>query len=570
MIRNETVLAFGGCGFTFGRDSRIVELILSRTAAQAAVRRNFRPRWFPICVARHAMRFFAPRNASDGSVAFLAQGGRVFAVTGIFRVRAKDHSWQRPVRVNSGAREGCTGRKREAMKKRFGLLCFFFGVAAFFAANQTVFAAGFGIYEWGARGVALGGAMVGRADDPSAIVYNPAGITQLPGLQAQTGVTLIMPSATVDATHPYTGAQHKTDAKSNIWTIPHLYGTYKIFDNLSIGLGVFSRFGLGNDYDQHWWGRYNTYQAHISTISANPTLAFKITDDFSVGLGVEIMKLDISLRQKIDGTRMVYAALGANAPAWLTARGLPLTTNNPSSEALDVGQHLSGESVGVGANIGVHYKISKQWAVGATYRSRIQHNIHGQADYSMTAQAGGNLAPFMAASPALFRNTQVDASITLPDSFTAGVAYKPLENLSIEVGAVYTGWSSYKKLELQYSAASVGRTTVISEKNWRDTMRYNVGVEYLPIEWLALRASYVYDQEPTHVDYEDYMLPANNRHLFGLGFGLNFGSWTADLGYTYLKIEDRYVDARTADGVMRSHFTGGDAHMVAMTIGYKY
>jgi long-chain fatty acid transport protein len=456
------------------------------------------------------------------------------------------------------------------MKKRLVFLCLFFGAAFIVASNQAVQAAGFGIYEWGARGMALGGAMVGRADDPSAIAFNPAGITQLPGLQIQSGVTFITPAASVDATNPYSGAKHKTDGKTNVWTIPHLYSTYQVFDNLTLGLGVYSRFGLGTDFDQHWWGRYNTYQAHITTISANPTLAFKLTDDFSVGIGLEIMKMEISLRQKVDGKRMVYAALGGLAPGWLTARGISTNINDPNSEAMDVGQHLYGESVGFGANLGLHYKISKHWAVGATYRSRVSHNISGTADYSMTQQASGNLAPFMSASPALFRSTDVKATMTLPDSFSAGVVYKPLDNLSIEVGAVYTLWSTYEKLEVEYSEASLGRSTVTTKKNWNDTIRLNVGVEYSPLEWLALRASYVFDQEPIQNGYEDYMLPTNDRHLIGLGVGFQFRGWTADLAYTYLKIEDRTVDARTADGVMRSYYTGGDAHMVAMTLGYRF
>ena len=455
------------------------------------------------------------------------------------------------------------------MKTRLVLLCIIFA-AVFVFPLQAAHAAGFGIYEWGARGLALGGAMVGRADDPSAIVYNPAGITQLPGFQFQTGATMIMPAASVRGTNPYTGAEHSTNAKSNGWLIPHLYGTYQIFDNLSVGMGVFSRFGLGNDYDENWWGRYNTYQAHISTVSANPTLAFKITDDFSVGLGVEIMKMEIQLRQKIDGKRIVYSALGNNAPAWLLARGISTSVNDPNSTSLDVAQKLSGESMGVGGNFGLHYKISKQWSAGATYRSRITHNIHGQAEYSMANSAGNTLRPFMAASPALFRDTDVDASITLPDSFSAGVMYKPLDNLSFELGAIYTLWSSFKELRVEYSAPSVGRDVVVSQKKWNDVIRVNFGVEYKPLDWLDLRASYVYDQEPIQNGYEDYMLPSNDRHLLGVGTGVHFGNWSADLAYTYLMIMERNVALRSADGVLQSHYFGGNAHMVAMTLGYKF
>jgi long-chain fatty acid transport protein len=60
-------------------------------------------------------------------------------------------------------------------------------------AWQPCFGAGFGIYEWSARGNALGGAMVGRADDASALAFNPAGITELDGLQIQLGATFIGP-----------------------------------------------------------------------------------------------------------------------------------------------------------------------------------------------------------------------------------------------------------------------------------------------------------------------------------------------------------------------------------------
>jgi len=36
------------------------------------------------------------------------------------------------------------------------------------------YGAGFALYEWSARGNALGGTLVGRADDASAVAFNPA------------------------------------------------------------------------------------------------------------------------------------------------------------------------------------------------------------------------------------------------------------------------------------------------------------------------------------------------------------------------------------------------------------
>ncbi|MFW6036528.1 MAG: hypothetical protein ACOCPS_01720, partial [Desulfonatronovibrio sp.] len=56
-------------------------------------------------------------------------------------------------------------------------------ILVFFVQVGSVYSAGFSLYEWGARGTSMGGTMIGRADDPSAVAYNPAGITQLEGIQ---------------------------------------------------------------------------------------------------------------------------------------------------------------------------------------------------------------------------------------------------------------------------------------------------------------------------------------------------------------------------------------------------
>jgi long-chain fatty acid transport protein len=77
------------------------------------------------------------------------------------------------------------------MPKRFPALFLYLLLAALLIP-VTANAAGFAIYEWGARGQALSGAMVGRADDPSALAYNPAGMTQLEGKHTMAGVTAIM------------------------------------------------------------------------------------------------------------------------------------------------------------------------------------------------------------------------------------------------------------------------------------------------------------------------------------------------------------------------------------------
>ena len=148
---------------------------------------------------------------------------------------------------------------------------------------STVLAEGFALNEWSARGVSLAGGMVGRADDVSALAYNAAGITQLPGAHVMGGLAFIAPLGTIGTEHA-TGMQYTT-TKPSVWLAPHGYASYQLNDNVWLGMGVFSRFGLGNSYSGNWTGRYNLYDVGVQTISFVPTLAYKINDIFSVSVG---------------------------------------------------------------------------------------------------------------------------------------------------------------------------------------------------------------------------------------------------------------------------------------------
>jgi long-chain fatty acid transport protein len=152
-------------------------------------------------------------------------------------------------------------------------------------------AAGYGVYEWSARGNALGGAMVARDADPSAVAYNPAAITDLPGNHIQVGATAIAPTATMDAR---SSDLEDMDFKDSVWGLPTFYYTRKLSDHYWFGLGMFSRVGLGTEYEDQdtWVGRYNCSYAAIKSVSINPNLALRFSDAFSLAIGIDATYLD--------------------------------------------------------------------------------------------------------------------------------------------------------------------------------------------------------------------------------------------------------------------------------------
>lgn len=430
--------------------------------------------------------------------------------------------------------------KKLTMRRTRCLLSVGLGLAGVFLAVNMARGAGFALYEGSARGNALGGTLVGRADDPSALFYNPAGITQLPQLQVVAGATAIVPKADVVTTDG--GAETRSETKTNCFVPPHLYSTYQYSDSVWFGVSVFSRFGLGTEFDADWPGRYNSYNAAIETLTVNPNVAFKVNEKLSLAGGVSWMWFDLTLEQKIDFGSLVG-----------------------SPNALDVDQSLTGDSSGYGFNLALHYKALDRMALGVSYVSQTKQEVKGEADFSKPAGVPATV----------FNDTKASGKITLPDILSLGAVFYPVDRLSIEVDSVWTRWSTYDELTIHYSDSildpiSPGVRSSTKDKKWNDVWRLQVGAEYKALDWLDLRLGYVYDDSPIPRETADYLVPANDRHLYNLGCGLHWGQWTADLSYTYLDIESRSVSARPEDGVLDSRFKDSDAHLIGSSVSYNF
>lgn len=401
---------------------------------------------------------------------------------------------------------------------------------------QFCSAAGFAIYEWGARDMALGGATVGRADDPGALASNPAGITQLDGIQVMAGIMGIHPVLDVEA-----NGKTETSDEDALYLPPHFYATWKVNDRYSLGLATFSRFGLGTVFDDDWEGRYNSYEATMQSVSVNPNVAVAVTDKLSAAFGVEAMYLNFNQKKKLDLSRAQIQAYDGDAD-------------------------LEADGMGYGFNMALHYKPCQYAKVGLAYRSPITMKVTGDADFSIPSIVG----PMPGT---LFNDTSASGVVTLPDSFSFGVAVYPLEKLSVEFGAVYTLWSKYDELKINFGDPVLPSATPdesTSPKNWNDVWRFNVGVEYAALDWLDLRLGYVYDNTPVPDETIDYLLPDSDRQIFSTGLGFHKDNWAVDVNYSYLLFADRDIDGRAADSVYDGEVNDADCHIAGVSFTYKF
>ncbi|MFA6009988.1 MAG: outer membrane protein transport protein [Desulfobacteraceae bacterium] len=396
--------------------------------------------------------------------------------------------------------------------------------------NMKAHASGFALFEQSARGASRGGAFAAQADDPSAVWYNPAGITQLNDTRAMAGGTAY--TGNTDTVINGKGVSSRSNGVT-----PNIFFTRKLNNRIWAGIGMFAPFGMSTSYDENWEGRYNTFYTGNVSVEVNPNLAYKLTDSLSAAAGVSLQTLEVKMRQKIN-TRAVFIQ-GA------VAEGADLETVEAMADAMglsaapDITQDLSGKDrSAVRYNAALFYRMNDIASFGLSYRSRTSHHVSGDAAYS-------NVIPALSGD---IYNTDVKGDITLPDLVWAGGAFRITPAITAEIDVNWTGWSCYKSLNITIDNALGSQKTI---KNWKDVFCYRAGMEYKASDALSLRMGYLFDKSPIPDSTVDYSMPADDRHVITGGLGYSWKRWGVDVGYSLvLPSPEHRIEARPEEGIL--------------------
>ena len=404
--------------------------------------------------------------------------------------------------------------------------------------------------EGSARGMALGGGLVARGGDASVIAYNPSAMTRLEGTQFQTNLAITQMYWGVDHSYVPTKSDFKNAHSSHqTWPIPSWYLTHQWNDKVWLGIGQFTRFGLGVKYPHGWDGGYNLQAVKLITSSITPNVAYKLNDVFSIAIGGEVLYADMQMRKN-------------------------LSVANPIAGDMN----MNGHGFAFGGNVSLHAQLNDQWSMGFMYRAPMSLKVNGKArwDFGMASALlpGANVNGIYAATGGTGSlKNKVRGTIHLPDSFAFGVAYKPTKNLSIEAGAVYTLWSRFENFNI-YMQDPVNAWSN-TDKHWKNNWAFNISAEWWAYDWMALRLGFVFDRSPMNMGNADYMMPSNARSYYTCGVGFKWQNWTLDLAYMYAHNHElNYNEAAELHmldkGVLYGRTTHPHAHTFGIGIGYKF
>lgn len=383
----------------------------------------------------------------------------------------------------------------------------------------------------GAKAAGMGTAFVAVVDDPSAILHNPAGLTQLKSTNTYGGITAIIPSTEYESP---SGESEET--RFQVFFPPHLYISSDLnTEKVALGLGIFSPFGIGGrDWDDNGPTRYISTESTIATISVNPTFAWQIAPVMSVGVGVFYLHSFNTAERRVD-----QSAFGA----------------------ADGKFKLDADGGGWGYNFGILLKPWDSLSLGLAYRSHVSVDQSGKAKLKNIAPA---LQPQFGGSN--FK-TNVDTTVDFPEILSLGIAYRPIKGLTLAFDVEYLRWSRFDKQELDFEdeVPAAGFTDITVEMDWKDTWLIKIGVEYELNQRFALRSGYSYIESPVPERTLSPASPDGDMHYFSVGLGCNTGKWVVDGFYGVTVFEDRRVNNNILSGKYENI-----AHNIGLSVGYRF
>lgn len=403
------------------------------------------------------------------------------------------------------------------------------------AIASSANAAGFYIQEQSVRG--LGSAFSGSTttlDDASTVYFNPAGMTNLQGIQMQAGVNVIMPDSKITnqgTTSGPSGGLAVGGGSKNPYDptpVPNGFISYQINEQFWAGLGVTAPFGLGSDYDTGWFGRFDSTRTKLQTIDIQPTVAYKINDWISVGAGINIAHAEADLRNAV--------VLGAG---------------------VEGNSKLTGQDWAYGYSFGAQLKPTDTTTVGLSYKSEVHQNLDGNILVT-------NGSAIVAAA-----SSAGSAKLTTPDIATFGVAQDIGDRLTVQAQATWFGWNNFDAITAFRDSGAIATNVV---QDYQNTWAFAIGAEYAATEDWRFRAGVQYDNTPTVDAFRTTRTPDGDRTWLSLGatYKLN-ENIDLDLAGTYIFVEDEGINVLRGAGAGRTiASTEGSVGIVAAGISYKF
>jgi long-chain fatty acid transport protein len=382
------------------------------------------------------------------------------------------------------------------------------------ALPTGVFGLGIRLPDQDAFATGRGEAFVATADNPSAIYYNPAGITQLEGQNARAGFYGLY------LNDHYNGQGASVDTHDKIQGAPQLYYTYGFQDvPLTLGLGLYAPYGLAIEWPNTAPFASAGYKGSLTYLTLNPVLAWKVCSNLSIAAGITVNYGDLDLSETIGffpGSQFRY----------------------------------HGSDFTPGANAGVLWQPITELSLGASYRSETRMKFSGTSSLTGTPFDG---------------SVHADTPFDFPQWAVAGISYRPTPKWNFEFDVDWTDWNQLKTVTI--SATPPAGAAVPLAFNWQDSFFYEFGATYYFENDWHVSGGYIYSTSSMTDSSFNPVVPDSVRHIWSVGVGSKYKNLSWDASYQLAWGPDRTINipGNPANGTYEFL-----SHAISVSVGYHF
>ena len=477
------------------------------------------------------------------------------------------------------------------------------GILAALAIPQVAGAEGFGLIEYSAEGVAMGGARMFADDDPANIAYNPASITKIKGKAFKTGVTYISPhgqsrvkmkdqldtaefkkAATAKAMSPEVLSSAKTTAMSEAMSGKIPATTEAITNRVTeiatqqgVGYAISSKAGLipGGNYvngknivhpgyaphmyyvqqmtDKDWWGigEFSRYSM-VSEFSKHSPIASNAYLSKLTGVSITptyAHKFDNKWSAAV-GAEINYVSLEMHKNVYANA----YSQTGVDAMAGGYPSQTKGHSYALGWNGAVNYSFDDKNEFGVVYRSKIKHSMEATFDMNTGASVV---------------HANAYGKVILPDQWSIGYSHKFDKRSRIEVNAMRTNWNTYDALNIFFDReVSSGVSASLNPKNYKYGWRYAIGYEYKFSPKYTGMLGFSFDDDSIPYDGGDFIVPTGLRRTYSCGLRYNDKKQSIAVGFAWMQLGDLSFKGRAGDLYSKAYTHNNSTKI--MSVSYEY
>jgi long-chain fatty acid transport protein len=346
----------------------------------------------------------------------------------------------------------------------------------------------------------------------------------------------------LDPSYQRPGSSTSYDNEATLHAVPQLFYTQSLKDTpVTLGLGIYSPYGLGETWPQDTGFRTVGTESKLSYFTINPVVATKLPWNLSVAAGLMVNYSSVDLEE-----------------------GLTPIPNHDLFE-------FKGDGWNLGYNLGLRWQPIEKLSFGLTYRSSSRMDYNGNTG---TGSLGGT--PPLQALPT--RYSAGTFNFRFPLEVAGGLSYRPTHKWNLEFDAEYTDWSELGNFTIHQNSANpdVPLNNVPVAFDWTSSWYFEWGVtRYFDNGW-HVSAGYIFNENAEPNAHYTPLVSDEDRHFFSLGTGYKGKHFSFDVAYQLGYGPDMTVTGSAAPLGYPSTYHPADgtysflSNAILVTVGYHF